>query len=39
MKRRVKVRPKTDKKIFRKTAIRTKEINQRAMTPRGGIRL
>lgn len=39
MARREKVRRKTDKKIFRKTAIRTKLINNRTNTPRGGIRL
>lgn len=39
MARREKVRKKTDKKIFRKTAVRTKLINQRNVIPRGGIRL
>lgn len=33
------VNHKTDEKIFRKTAVRTKLINQREVTPRGGIRL
>lgn len=39
MARREKVSKKTDKKIFKKTAVRTKLINQRTITPRGGIRL
>ena len=39
MKRREKVNKKTDKRIFKKTAIRTKLINNRLITPRGGIRL
>lgn len=39
MKRRERVKPKTDKKIFKKTAIRTKLVNNRLITPRGGIRL
>lgn len=30
---------KRDKRIFRKTAIRTKLLNQRKVLPRGGIRL
>lgn len=39
MAKREKVKKKTDKKIFRKTAVRTKLINNRTHTPRGGIRL
>lgn len=36
---RTKTRKRTDKRIFRKTAIRTRLINNRTLTPRGGIRL
>lgn len=36
---REKTKKKRDKKIFKKTAVRTKLINQRSVTPRGGIRL
>lgn len=33
------VKKSKDEKIFRKTAIRVRQINQREFTPRGGIRL
>lgn len=37
--KREKVRRNSDKKIFRKTAVRQKLVNMRKYTPRGGIRL
>ena len=36
---RSKMRRGTDRKVFRKTAIRTAKINARTSVPRGGIRL
>lgn len=37
--KRQKVKPKKDQKIFKKTAVRTKLINNEKVVPRGGIRL
>lgn len=39
MKKRSRVNKKKDAKIFKKTAIRTKLINNEKVVPRGGIRL
>lgn len=36
---RKKTKKKVDKKIFRKTAIRTASVNDTKVVPRGGIRL
>lgn len=36
---RTRTKKRKDRKIFKKTAQRTKLVNVRSMTPRGGIRL
>lgn len=37
--KRIKMRPRKDKKVFRRTAVKTKKINIAPKVMRGGIRL
>lgn len=39
MARRIKMRPRKDAKVFRRTAVKTKKINIAPKVMRGGIRL